>query len=85
MLAVIEALKKKADFPEFEFIEINCLRIQTPHDAYSLLWSGISVREQMHLLHKKAFACSNAVNARVKTLEQRQHCIDSSHIFLMPV
>lgn len=28
--------------PNFEFIEINCLRLHTPYEAYSMLWKGLS-------------------------------------------
>lgn len=28
--------------PEFQFIEINCLKLHSPQEAYSALWKGIS-------------------------------------------
>lgn len=28
--------------PEFHFVEINCLKLHSPHDAYTVLWKGIS-------------------------------------------
>jgi origin recognition complex subunit 1 len=32
----------KAPSPTFEFIEINCLRISSPQEAYTVLWRGLS-------------------------------------------
>lgn len=28
--------------PEFQFVEINCLKLHSPQDAYSVLWKGLS-------------------------------------------
>jgi Cdc6-like AAA superfamily ATPase len=30
------------DLPPFEYIEINCLRLHSPYEAYSVLWKGLS-------------------------------------------
>jgi origin recognition complex subunit 1 len=30
------------ELPNFEFIEINCLRLHSPYEAYSMLWRGLS-------------------------------------------
>jgi len=45
VLASINALRKEAEqqrIPEFNFIEINCLRLKSPTDAYTLLWRGLT-------------------------------------------
>lgn len=52
--ASIAALKKEVNaklIPDFEFVEINCLQLQTPADAYSVLWRSI---QGEHVSNKKA-------------------------------
>jgi len=52
--ASIAALKKEVstkNVPAFEFVEINCLQLQTPADAYSVLWRSIYGE---HVSSKKA-------------------------------
>jgi origin recognition complex subunit 1 len=42
----------------FEFIEINCLRISSPNEAYTMLWRGLSgefVGPQIALTRLKAY------------------------------
>jgi Cdc6-like AAA superfamily ATPase len=57
VLATVNELRKEAseagarDIPEFNFIEINCLRLQTPAAAYSVLWRGLT---GLHAPAKKA-------------------------------
>mmetsp|Transcript_8442 Transcript_8442/g.12582 ORF Transcript_8442/g.12582 Transcript_8442/m.12582 type:complete len:471 (+) Transcript_8442:76-1488(+) len=54
--AAISMLKqdlKRGQVRQFEFVEINGLRIPTPNDAYTVLWRGISGE---HLSHKTALA-----------------------------
>eukprot|EP01034_Spumella_vulgaris_P021970 gene21970-28052_t len=43
--SILKALEKEASegkLPLFQFVEINCLRMKTPQDAYVKLWRGIS-------------------------------------------
>ena len=43
--ATVRALEKEAgrkEIPQFLFVEINCLKLQSPADAYTLLWREIS-------------------------------------------
>lgn len=45
VLSTINALQKEAkqgQLPAFSFIEINCLQLRCPIDAYTKLWSGLS-------------------------------------------
>ena len=39
--SLVEEAKQKR-IPEFHFIEINCLRLHTPTDAYTVLWRALS-------------------------------------------
>ena len=41
---VNELLKEaeKGDLPVFDFIEINCLKLQSPQEAYTVAWRGIT-------------------------------------------
>ena len=38
----LKAEMESNDIPDFTFIEINCLRLQSPLEAYTVLWRGIS-------------------------------------------
>ncbi len=45
VIATINELRSeslKGDLPEFHFVEINCLRLQAPASAYSVLWRGLT-------------------------------------------
>ncbi|KAJ1433861.1 P-loop containing nucleoside triphosphate hydrolase protein [Ochromonadaceae sp. CCMP2298] len=45
VLASVEALRKQAQsgkLADFNFIEINCLKLKCPTDAYTLLWRGLT-------------------------------------------
>ncbi len=45
VLATINELRqetKNGNLDDFDFIEINCLRLQAPAQAYSVLWRGLS-------------------------------------------
>ena len=47
VLATINELKAEAEqvpslLPAFDFLEINCLRLQSPAQAYTVLWRGLS-------------------------------------------
>jgi len=56
VLASIANLKKEAKkglIDDFDFVEINCLRLHAAADAYTSLWRGIS---GFHLQHKAALS-----------------------------
>jgi origin recognition complex subunit 1 len=38
----ISAAAMSQPLDDFDFVEINCLKLHAPHDAYSLLWKGLS-------------------------------------------
>ena len=45
VLATVNELKKEVEqgkLPDFNFLEINCLRLQAPAQAYTVLWRGIN-------------------------------------------
>jgi origin recognition complex subunit 1 len=45
VLATVQELRKEAakgDIPEFDFVEINCLRLQAPSEAYTVAWRGMT-------------------------------------------
>lgn len=45
VLATVQELRKEAskgDIPEFDFVEINCLRLQSPQEAYTVAWRGMT-------------------------------------------
>lgn len=77
VLASIASLKKDVKnglLDDFDFIEINCLRLHTAADAYTSLWRGIS---GFHLQHKTALSklasyfadgCRSNVSSRVCTV-----------------
>lgn len=55
VLAVIRRLVDEVGEAACEFIELNCLRLQSPADAYTVLWKGIagqhlSARAALHRL-----------------------------------
>jgi origin recognition complex subunit 1 len=64
------------DPPTFEFIEINCLRISSPSEAYTVLWRGLSgefIGPQIALGRLKAYfedvAARTAAPANAKKSE----------------
>ena len=45
VLATVQELRKEAsrgDIPAFDFVEINCLRLQSPQEAYVVAWRGMT-------------------------------------------
>jgi origin recognition complex subunit 1 len=50
-LGMLRGDLKKGLVRDFTFVEINCLRITSPHDAYTVLWRGISGE---YMAHKSA-------------------------------
>jgi Cdc6-like AAA superfamily ATPase len=54
VLATVQELKAEAEkglLPDFDFLEINCLRLQSPAQAYTVLWRGMT---GMHASPEKA-------------------------------
>ena len=43
---ILEA--RRNEIPEFQFVEINCLRLHTPSDAYTVLWRHLSGEKKTH-------------------------------------
>lgn len=77
VLATISALKKEASenkFPRFDFVEINCLRLATPADAYTALWRNINGE---HVSNIKALTKLTEYfeGTRSKAIEKRTNII----------
>ena len=52
VVASIRALmleSRRNEIPEFQFVEINCLRLHTPSDAYTVLWRHLSGKKNKHI------------------------------------
>ena len=50
VLASLAALQREPDCPSFQFIEINCLRLQTPADACKYLFMMPSMCIYIYML-----------------------------------
>ena len=49
VVASIRALmleSRRNDIPDFQFVEINCLRLHAPSDAYTVLWRQLSGKNE---------------------------------------
>ncbi len=68
-IASLRAKTRSGDLPFFNFIDINCLKLKSPMDAYTVLWRNIS-----------GYHCSNKVALRKlgDFFQERQEQVVSS-------
>jgi len=87
--ATVRALEKEAErkeIPHFQFVEINCLKLQSPADAYTLLWreiSGTHASAKTAMLRLKEYFEQAQFNERTAAERQTIVCLVDELDFLV--
>jgi hypothetical protein len=82
VLATINELRIEADqelVPHFDFVEINCLRLQAPAQAYSALWRGLSG------LHATSERAKKELQERFENASINKHLTQNRNVMVVLV
>ena len=82
VLATINELRIEADqglIPHFDFVEINCLRLQSPAQAYTVLWRGLTG------LHATSERAKNLLQERFQNASINKHLTQNRNAMVVLV
>jgi len=82
VLATINELRIEADqgrIPHFDFVEINCLRLQAPAQAYTVLWRGLTG------LHATSERAKNQLQERFQNASINKHLTQNRNTMVVLV